>query len=135
MKKHGYAMETAGISYYPSAPAMSFNKKKLLAKTITKINKKCGTPVFIGEFSYPSGKMEGPFAGWNKELKGYPKNQQGQAQIYNDVMSWGKTHGMAGIRYWAPDYEGWYSMAMFEFSNKVGKAKIILKTHKEIVGD
>ena len=135
MKKHGYAMETAGISYYPSAPAMSFNKKKLLTKTITKINKKCGTPVFIGEFSYPSGKMEGPFAGWNKKLKGYEKDQQGQANIYRDVMNWGKTHGMAGIRYWAPDYEGWYAMSMFEFSNKVGKAKTILKTHKEIVGD
>lgn len=135
MKKNGYAMETAGISYYPSAPAMAFNKKKLLTKTITKINKKCGTPVFIGEFSYPSGKMEGPFAGWNKKLKGYEKDQQGQANIYRDVMNWGKTHGMAGIRYWAPDYEGWYSMSMFEFSNKKGTAKTILKTHKEIVGN
>ena len=134
MKKHGYAMETAGISYYPSAPAMSFNKKKLLTKTITKINKKCGTPVFIGEFSYPSGKMEGPFAGWNKKLKGYEKDQQGQANIYRDVMNWGKTHGMAGIRYWAPDYEGWYAMSMFEFSNKKGTAKNILKSHKDIVG-
>ena len=135
MKKHGYAMETAGISYYPSAPAMALNKKKLLTKTITKINKKCGTPVFIGEFSYPSGKMEGPFAGWNKKLKGYEKDQQGQANIYRDVMNWGKTHGMAGIRYWAPDYEGWYSMSMFEFSNKKGTAKTILKSHKEIVGN
>ena len=106
-----------------------------LTKTITKINKKCGTPVFIGEFSYPSGKMEGPFAGWNKKLKGYEKDQQGQANIYRDVMNWGKTHGMAGIRYWAPDYEGWYSMSMFEFSNKKGTAKTILKTHKEIVGN
>ena len=135
MKKHGYAMETAGISYYPSAPAMSFNKKKLLTKTITKINKKCGTPVFIGEFSYPSGKMEGPFAGWNKKLKGYEKDQQGQANIYRDVMNWGKTHGMAGIRYWAPDYEGWYAMSMFEFSDKKGTAKILLKSHKDIVGE
>ena len=135
MKKHGYAMETAGISYYPSAPAMSFNKKKLLTKTITKINKKCGTPVFIGEFSYPSGKMEGPFAGWNKKLKGYEKDQQGQADIYRDVINWGKGNGMAGIRYWAPDYEGWYAMSMFEFSNKKGTAKILLKSHKEIVGE
>ena len=135
MAKHGYAVETAGISYYPSAPAMSFNKKKLLTKTITRINKKCGVPVFIGEFSYPSGKMDGPFASWNKKLKGYEKDQQGQANIYRDVIAWGKTHGMAGIRYWAPDYEGWYSMSMYEFSNKKGTAKTILKTHKEIVGN
>ena len=135
MAKHGYKMETAGISYYPSAPAMSFNKKKMLTKTITRINKKCGVPVFIGEFSYPSGKMDGPFASWNKKLKGYEKDQQGQANIYKDVIAWGKTHGMAGIRYWAPDYEGWYSMSMFEFSNKKGTAKTILKSHKEIVGN
>ena len=135
MAKHGYAVETAGISYYPSAPAMSFNKKKLLTKTITRINKKCGVPVFIGEFSYPSGKMDGPFASWNKKLKGYEKDQQGQANIYRDVIAWGKTHGMAGIRYWAPDYEGWYSMSMYEFSNKKGTAKTILKSHKEIVGN
>ena len=135
MAKHGYAVETAGISYYPSAPAMSFNKKKLLTKTITRINKKCHVPVFIGEFSYPSGKMDGPFASWNKKLKGYEKDQQGQADIYKDVIAWGKTHGMAGIRYWAPDYEGWYSMSMYEFSNKKGTAKTILKSHKEIVGN
>lgn len=134
MKANGYNMETAGISYYPSAPAMSLNKKKLLTKTITRINKKCNVPVFIGEFSYPSGKMQGAFAGWNKKLKGYEKNQQGQADIYSDVVKWGKTHGMAGIRYWAPDFEGWYSMAMFEFSNKEGTAKNILLNHKEIIG-
>ena len=134
MADHGYKMETAGISYYPSAPAMSFNKKKLLTKTVTRINKKCGVPVFIGEFSYPSQDMVGPFAGWNKELKGYKKDQKGQADIYADVIKWGKTHGLIGIRYWAPDYEGeWYPMSMFEFNNKVGTAKQILVNHKEIV--
>ena len=52
------------------------------------------------------------------------------------MIDWGKDHGLAGIRYWAPDYEGeWYSMSMFEFSDKVGTAKTILKNHKEIVED
>jgi len=134
MTEHGYAMQTAGISYYPSAPAMSFNKKKLFTKTVTRINKKCNLPVFIGEFSYPSQEMVGPFAGWNKQLKGYPKTQQGQADIYRDVIAWGKDNGLIGIRYWAPDYEGeWYPMSMFEFENKVGTAKQILVNHKEIV--
>ncbi|MBR1808136.1 MAG: glycosyl hydrolase 53 family protein [Paludibacteraceae bacterium] len=134
MAEHGYAVDVAGISYYPSAPAMSFNKKKMLTKTITRINKKCGLPVFIGEFSYPSQEMVGPFAGWNKQLGSYQKNQQGQADIYRDVIAWGKDHGMAGIRYWAPDYEGeWYPMSMFTFENKVGTAKTILLNHKEIV--
>ena len=132
MKDNGYDMDVAGISYYPSAPSMS-NRKKLLKKTVTKVNQKCDLPVFIGEFSYPSGKMEGPFAGWNKKLKGYKKDQQGQANLYSDVIAWGKENGMAGIRYWAPDYEGWYAMSMFEFSNKVGTAKTILQNHKELV--
>lgn len=133
MASHGYAMETAGISYYPSAPAMSFDKKKLLTKTVTRINKKCGIPVFIGEFSYPSGPMDGPFAGWNQQLDDYEKTPQGQADIYTDVIAWGKMNGVAGIRYWAPDYKGWYSMAMFDFTGKKGTAKTILLNHKNIV--
>ncbi len=133
MKENGYEMETAGISYYPSAPSMAVNKKGLLKKTVKKVNKKCGLNVFIGEFSYPSGKMEGPFAGWNKKVKGYKHDQQGQANIYADVVKWGKANGMAGIRYWAPDYEGWYSMSMFEFSNQKGTAKTILTTHKDML--
>ena len=134
MAENGYAVDVAGISYYPSAPAMSFNKKKMLTKTVTRINKKCGVQVFIGEFSYPSENMVGPFAGWNKQLKGYEKSQQGQADIYRDVIAWGKDNGLIGIRYWAPDYEGeWYPMCMFAFENKVGTAKTILLNHKEIV--
>lgn len=134
MAEHGYKMETAGISYYPSAPAMSFNKKKLLTKTVTRINKKCNLPVFIGEFSYPSQDMVGPFAGWNSQVGDYKKDRKGQADIYHDVITWGKTHGLIGIRYWAPDYEGeWYPMSMFEFENKVGTAKQILTNHKAIV--
>jgi len=134
MSEHGYACDVAGISYYPSAPAMSTDKKKMLTKTITRINKKCGVPVFIGEFSYPSQDMVGPFAGWNQQLGSYKKNQQGQADIYRDVIAWGKEHGLIGIRYWAPDYEGeWYPMSMFTFQNKVGTAKTILLNHKSIV--
>ena len=134
MAENGYAVDVAGISYYPSAPAMSFNKKKMLTKTVTRINKKCNVQVFIGEFSYPSQEMVGPFAGWNQQLSGYPKSQQGQADIYRDVIAWGKDHGLIGIRYWAPDYEGeWYPMCMFTFENKVGTAKTILLNHKEIV--
>ena len=126
MKKNGYEPDTAGVSYYPSAPSLYLNKKVLLKKTVVAINKKCGLQVFIGEFSYPSGEMDGPFAGWNKKLSGYEKDQQGQADLYRDVIAWGKTHGLAGIRYWAPDFEGWYAMSMFEFSEKVGTAKKIL---------
>lgn len=76
MKDNGYAMETAGISYYPSAPSMSANKKKLLKKTVTKINEKCHLNVFIGEFSYPSGKMGRSVCRMEQEGK---RLQQGSA--------------------------------------------------------
>lgn len=135
MKQHGYAMETAGISYYPSAPSLYLNKEVLLKKTVTTINRKCGIPVFIAEFSYPSGEMDGPFAGWNRQTGSYGMNQQGQAQLYADVIAWGRIHGLAGIRYWAPDYEGWYAMSMFEFDDHMGTAKSILTEHSAILRD
>ena len=62
-------------------------------------------------------------------------NQQGQAQLYADVIAWGRTHGLAGIRYWAPDYEGWYAMSMFEFDDHMGTAKSILTEHSAILRD
>lgn len=126
LKENGYHIDLAGISYYPSAPAVYLNKTILYKKIVTAINTKCKLPVFIAEFSYPSGSMTGPFAGWSKKANNYALNENGQAEIYNDVIQWGKTHGLAGIRYWAPDYKGWSSMSMFNFKGKNGTAKKIL---------
>jgi len=99
----------------------------LFKKTVMAINNKCHVPVFIGEFAYPSGQMSGDFAGWNKETKGYPNSEEGQAAIYKDVVEWGKTHGVIGIRYWAADYEDWGTMPMFNFDeNKHGTPKASL---------
>ena len=133
MAKNGYKMDVAGISYYPSAPSMSLDKWELLTRTVVRINHELGIPVFIAEFSYPSGAMDGPFASWNKTLDDYKHTEQGQADVYADVISWGKQHGLAGIRYWAPDYEGWYAMSMFEFNQKRGTAKTILANHKQLI--
>ena len=127
MKKHGYAVDCAGISFYPSAPSMYLNSMLLFKKTVMAINKKCQLPVFIGEFSYPSGEMSGPFAGWNKAVKGYPTTEEGQAAIYQDVTAWGQTHGVTGIRYWAADYEDWGTMPLFKFENMHGVPKKGLK--------
>lgn len=127
MKKYGYAVDTAGISFYPSAPSMYKNSMTLFKKTVMEINKRCNVPVFIGEFSYPSGEMSGAFAGWNKVTKGYPTTEEGQAAIYRDVTEWGKTHGVIGIRYWAADYEDWGTMPLFNFKDKHGSPKSGLK--------
>ena len=116
-------MDTAGISFYPSAPSMYADSMILFKKTVMAINNKCGLPVFVGEFSYPSGEMSGAFAGWNKVVKGYPNTEEGQANMFRDVIDWGKTHGVIGVRYWAADYEDWGTMGLFRFENKHGIPK------------
>ena len=134
LKENGFAVDVAGISFYPSAASMSIDKWDLLKRTVVRINHELEVPVFIAEFSYPSGKMSGPFKSWNKKFDKYSHSQSGQADLYGDLVSWGKKNGIAGVRYWAPDYEKWYGMAMFEFEGKVGTAKTILLNHKELIG-
>ncbi|EOR28228.1 glycosyl hydrolase 53 [Clostridium sartagoforme AAU1] len=126
LKENGFPIDVAGISFYPSAPGVYINKMTMFKKMVTEINKKCNLPVFIAEFSYPSGEVSGPYAGWSKTVKGYEHNEEGQSAIYMDVIEWGKTHGLAGIRYWAPDYRGWDSMSMFNYTNEGATAKEIL---------
>ena len=89
---------SSGISYYPSAPSMCRDKEKKLKETGTAIYEQCGLPVFIAEYAYPSGPMKGPFAAWVQKTGNYEHDQQGQASLYADVIAWGKTHHMAGIR-------------------------------------
>jgi len=54
------------------------------------------------------------FAGWNKEVGGYPHTKEGQAAIYKDVVNWGINRGVKSIRYWAADYEDWGSMGLLQ---------------------
>ena len=120
LKKNGYTADTAGISFYPSAPSMQLDVMVLFKKTVKENNNRCKVFVFIAEFSYPSGGMSGAFAGWNKKVKGYSHNEEGQTSICKDVLNWGKDHWVIDIRYWAADYEDWGSMGLFKFENKHG---------------
>lgn len=126
LQENGFPLDTAGISFYPSAPGVYINKITMFKKIVTAINEECNLPVFVAEFSYPSGKVEGAYAGWDNTVKGYPHNEEGQAAIYTDIVNWSKEHGLAGIRYWAPDFSGWGSMSMFSYDNKDAAAKEIL---------
>lgn len=132
LKNNGYEVDVAGISFYPSAPSMYANSMILFKKTVMTINKKCGKNVFVAEFSYPSGEMSGSFAGWNKEVKGYKNTEKGQADMYSDVVSWGASHGVTGVRYWAADYEDWGTMGMFNFEDKHGTPKESLNRQQKI---
>ena len=41
MKENGYAVDTAGISFYPNAPSMYIDSMILFKKTVKEINKQC----------------------------------------------------------------------------------------------
>ncbi|MBQ6039040.1 MAG: glycosyl hydrolase 53 family protein [Bacteroidaceae bacterium] len=130
LRKHGYNLDVAGISFYPSAPSAFKNSMDLYHQTVEAIQEQCHLPVFIAEFSYPSGPVTGAFAGWSIPAEGYEISEDGQAAIYADVITWGKEHGVIGIRYWAADLaEGWSNMSMFRFEGKQGIAKRILLIH------
>ena len=63
LKNNGYEVDTAGISFYPSAPSLYVDSMTLFKKTVMAINRKCDKQVFVAEFSYPSGEMSGAFEG------------------------------------------------------------------------
>lgn len=69
LKENGFPISVAGISYYPSAPSAYLNSTMLYKKIVTAINKECDLPVFIAEFSYPSGEVTGAYSGWDKMVK------------------------------------------------------------------
>ncbi|WP_313072278.1 glycosyl hydrolase 53 family protein [Lacrimispora sp.] len=127
LKENGFPISVAGISYYPSAPSAYLNSTMLLKKIVTAINKECDLPVFIAEFSYPSGDVTGAYSGWDKVVKGYDFTQEGQAAMYQDTIAWGKSHGVVGIRYWAPDFKDWGSMSLFEYRDGGAGAKKALQ--------
>ena len=118
LKENGFHPDVAGISLYPSSTTIFSDSMSWYRNMITSIKHDCGLKVYIAEFSYPSGKMSGEFSGWSHKIKGYPLNEAGQAEIYQDLVAWGMKNGLCGIRYWAPDFKGWYTMSMFEFQDE-----------------
>jgi arabinogalactan endo-1,4-beta-galactosidase len=113
MRAGGYSPDELGLSYYPSStgdPLAAFQQ------TVTELRTRLDRPVFIAEFAYPSRPMEaGPFKSWSRALPGYPLTPGGQAAILRAIVDWGRTHGVSGIRPWAPDLAapGWSPMSFF----------------------
>ena len=118
-KRHNDVTDKQAVDYTNATFDNAIELCKLAAKLDIPIN-----PELM--CAYPSGEMSGQFAGWNKEAKGYPNSEEGQAAIYKDVVDWGKTHGVIGIRYWAADYEDWGTMGLFKFENKHGIPNVAL---------
>jgi hypothetical protein len=124
MQENGFDLGVAGISYYPSAPCPYLNTMTMYKKLITSTNKECGLPVFIAEYAYPTGAITGSYSGWKNQVPGYPISEDGQDALLRDVVEWGKSKGLVGIRYWVPDFSHstWASMSMFNYDNATNTA-------------
>src|SRR5437762_2369995 len=75
-----------------------------------------GRPVSIAELRHPAGHMrEGAFARWNQARERCPVRAEGQASLLKELVAWGASSGVAGMRPWGPQLTvpGWAPMALF----------------------
>jgi arabinogalactan endo-1,4-beta-galactosidase len=125
MKKGGFAVDEAGVSYYPTSSPFPRDRLQAFKDMAIAVRRKIDRPVFVAEFGYPAATMSGVFP-WNYPVAGYPLTPDGQARFIRDLVAWGKNEGvLSGIRPWAPDLAapGWAPMALFERSGRVVTAR------------
>jgi Glycosyl hydrolase family 53 len=121
MKKSGFTVDEAGVSYYPTSSPFPKDRLQAFKDMATAVRRKLDRPVFVAEFGYPSAPMTGVFV-WNFAVAGYPQTPDGQAMFIRDLVAWGRSEGvLSGIRPWAPDLAapGWAPMALFQRSGRL----------------
>jgi hypothetical protein len=115
LKDGGFVPDEFGFSYYPSNTDQG-DRLRDFANTLMLVKCKFNRPVFIAEFGYPVKTIAtGDFQYWNHPLAGYSITEEGQAELFHDLASWGAAVGVSGIRPFAPDLlvPGWEPMALF----------------------
>jgi arabinogalactan endo-1,4-beta-galactosidase len=126
MNKGGFHPDELGTSFYPSNNQHQPDLLLLVRETVEQLWRTFARPVFFSEFGYPAALMkEGPFSTWNYQLEKYPLTPKGQAGLLRDLVSWGVTAGLSGIRPWGPDLvvPGWEPMSLFHFDGKTAFAR------------
>ena len=121
MEEGGFAVDEAGVSYYPTSSPWPRDRLQAFKDMATAARRELGRPVFIAEFGYPAGHMEGMFP-WNSAIAGYPQTPDGQASFLRDLVAWGtREKVLSGIRPWAPDLglSTWAPMSLFAREEKV----------------
>lgn len=123
---NGVKLDYLGLSIYPSAPSQHLNFVNFYKKLITRLNKKFDIPVYIAEYAYPAADMtSGGYKSWNVKASGCEHTEEDQYNMARFIVSWGAKHGVAGIRFWAPDAYGtadWGPMGFFDYDEKTGTA-------------
>ena len=129
MKEGGFAVDELGVSYYPTSSAYPRDRLQAFKDMATAAHRELGRPIFIAEFGYPAGTMQGMFP-WNDAVAGYPQTAAGQASFSRDLVAWGRQEKvLSGIRPWAPDLalSTWAPMSLFERDGKVATPRPVLE--------
>lgn len=125
----GYDLDDPGVSFYPTSPGVPGDKFRLFKWTVTAVRAAVDRPVFVAEYAFPSSSDVAPPYEWNRPLRGYPLDEDGQRRHYLDLEAWSMEHGVSGVRWWAPDFPGWGPMSLFDFDHdaRVATPKALLE--------
>ena len=122
LKENGYAVDQAGISYYPNATGVVLDKIAQIKQIVLAVNEKLGVNVMLAEYGYANetGLASGTFSSWNNKVSGYELTDEDSARFLSELIAWGKNNGMAGIRPWAPELD--WAMPWFNFDKETKTA-------------
>jgi arabinogalactan endo-1,4-beta-galactosidase len=126
MDAGGMHFDQLGLSVYVTSGPGPDARWQGTQRTIMALRQEFGRPIFLAEVAYPSGQIRtGPFFNWDQAVTGYPLSEQGQADFFCQMVSWGSANGVIGIRPWVPDYvdSSWAPLALFRRSGAVFVAK------------
>lgn len=128
LKENGYAVDQAGISYYPNATGVILDKIAQIKQIVLAVNKELGVNVMLAEYGYANetGLASGTFSSWDNKVHGYDLTDEDSARFLTELITWGKNNGMAGIRPWACELD--WAMPWFDFDaeTKTATAKTAL---------
>ena len=128
LAENGYAVDQAGISFYPNATSVMPDKIAQIKKIVLAVNRELGVNVMLAEYGYAneSGLASGTFASWNNKVHGYELTDEDGAKFLKELIVWGKNNGMAGIRPWAPELDWANPWFDFDKETKTATAKMAL---------
>lgn len=134
LEENGYKVDQAGISYYPNATGVILDKVSQIKQIVLACNDQLGVNVMLAEYGYANetGLASGTFSSWSNKVHGYELTDADAAKFLKELITWGKSNGMAGIRPWAPELD--WANPWFDFNKdaKTATAKqVILDALKE----
>ena len=122
LKDNGYAVDQAGISYYPNATGVILDKIAQIKKIVLAVNKELNVNVMLAEYGYANetGLASGTFSNWSNKVHGYELTDADGAKFLSELITWGRNNGICGIRPWAPELD--WANPWFDFNKETKTA-------------